>query len=115
MIASVDVADTFPAPTFWIWRLIIVLPTEVPTETTPLFPVDCWKFVEISVPLIVKADIALVAAVTDESPMATSPALVFAVAPRPNANAPSVPARATEPRVVALVALATEPRPTAVV
>ena len=56
----------------------------------------------------------LVAAVTDESPIATSPAEIFAVAPRPNANAPSCPASATEPSVVALAADATEPGPTAV-
>ena len=56
MIASVDVADISPAPTFWIWRLIEVLPT----ETTPLFPFAFWKLVEISFPLMVKDEISLV-------------------------------------------------------
>ena len=56
----------------------------------------------------------LVAAVTEKSPIATSPAEVFAVAPRPNANAPSCPASATEPSVVALAPDANEPRPIAV-
>ena len=70
--------------------------------------------VEISLPLIVKGEMLLVIAVTDESPTATSPAEVFAVAPRPNATAPACPASATAPRVVALAADATDPRPTAV-
>ena len=56
----------------------------------------------------------LVAAVTDESPIATSPAEIVAVAPRPNANAPSVDALATASRVTELTRDATEPRPTAV-
>ena len=112
MIASVELAEISPAPTFWIWRLILV-PSFLPTDTTP-FPVAVWKLSETFVPPIVSSVIALTVAVTDESPIATSPSAVFAVAPRPNATAPACPASATAPRVVALAADATDPRPTAV-
>ena len=107
MIASLDVAVIAPAPTFWIWRLIDPLPT----ETTP-FDVSFTKLLAEKVVLpMVKSDTALAAAVTDESPIATSPSAVFAVAPRPNANDLSLPALATAPRAVACSPPATAPRP----
>ena len=109
MIASVESAETLPAPTFWIWRLILVL-LSLPTDTTP-FPVSVLKLSETFVPPIVSSVIALAVAVTDESPIATSPSAVFAVAPRPNANDLSLPALATAPRAVACSPPATAPRP----
>ena len=112
MIASVELAEISPAPTFWIWRLILV-PSFLPTDTTP-FPVAVWKLSETFVPPIVSSVIVLTVAVTDESPIATSPSAVFAVAPRPNANDLSLPALATAPRAVACSPPATAPLPTVV-
>ena len=107
MIASLDVAVISPAPTFWIWRLIDPLPT----ETTP-FDVPFTKLLAEKVVLpMVKSDTALAAAVTDESPIATSPSAMFAVAPRPNANDLSFAAFAPAPRAVALTPEAAEPIP----
>ena len=107
MIASLDVAVIAPAPTFWIWRLIDPLPT----ETTP-FDVSFTKLLAEKVVLpMVKSDTALAAAVTDESPIATSPSAMFAVAPRPNANDLSFAAFAPAPRAVALTPEAAEPIP----
>ena len=110
MIASVDVADTSPAPTFLIWRLIDELPTETTPPISPL-AFAFWKLVEISVPLIVKVEGVLTAEVTDESPIATSPVAVLAVAPRPNANVLFSAALAPAPTAVALTPEAAEPRP----
>ena len=109
MIASVESAETLPAPTFWIWRLILVL-LSLPTDTTP-FPVSVLKLSETFVPPIVSSVIALAVAVTDESPIATSPSAMFAVAPRPNANDLSFAAFAPAPRAVALIPEAAEPTP----
>ena len=106
MIASVELAEISPAPTFWIWRLILV-PSFLPTDTTP-FPVAVWKLSETFVPPIVSSVIALAVAVTDESPIATSPSAMFAVAPRPNANDLSFAAFAPAPRAVALTPEAAE-------
>ena len=86
----------------------------LPTETTPpISPLAFafWKLVEISLPLIVKVEISLTAEVVDESPIATSPVAVLAVAPRPNANVLSSAALAPAPRAVALTPEAAEPLP----
>ena len=83
----------------------------LPTETTP-FDVSFTKLLaeNVVVPMV-KSNTVLAAAVTDESPIATSPSAMFAVAPRPNANDLSFAAFAPAPRAVALTPEAAEPLP----
>src|SRR5208282_4460724 len=99
LIAVVELAEMTPGATFWICRS----PPATPTLTTPL-----GAAVE---PAAVPPNSAYVpvlkAAVVELEPNATSPAVVFAVAPLPSATAPATPA-------VEVLPSATEPVPVAV-